>query len=566
MSSYWARKAQSYNSSGTQARSFGNNWKQTSSTPTTPPPPLGPLLKSLRVNDLDDDPDNQHSATIQGCEVVASYNWLDTNLSNPTILIPGKPPLWSPPPGQPPQLREDSGTYHRDRNAARYPSHPLEPALVSYLRSNTNTTKPSISTSASPIPSPDKIDIVACSSTLGNLLRFVRGQDKTFRILVEKVENTVFFVRRENSPTETIPDGSSSHQRVVRYRFGGMGMLVRFEADGYVRDGSGKGGEDGEAGKVKKDGGDEDVDALLSGLKLSSDSTTTSSSGNTGTKTSSSSPALTIKERPNSLVPQSQIFDLKTRSIRARGVKDTLSEELPRLWISQIPRFILAYHTRGLFRKEDTEIKDVREDVKRWEKEQKDALGKLVGLLKRIREVIEDIEGGKMELVHREDAVGVLEVREQGWPEETPLDEGIDGDLSVKKEKGKTIDKIRGDKVMSDAFRTQWIVAQMGTAEDKQSDTREKKNPENEEGEDISDHNEDEKRNKDTARMRTSKSLAGRQTRGGAFATNSIPRGILRTGTVTYGDDLRWQSDSDGAGDDFTACSKDCAWCGRCPY
>lgn len=79
------------------------------------------------------------------------------------------------------------------------------------------------------------IDIVGCGSTLGNLLRFARNIDKKFRMIVECVGSTVFFIRRENSPTQTIPDvrgyghtfpeayttwdaavrGSETHQRVI---------------------------------------------------------------------------------------------------------------------------------------------------------------------------------------------------------------------------------------------------------------------------------------------------------------------------------------------------------------
>jgi len=73
-------------------------------------------------------------------------------------------------------------------------------------------------------------------------------------MLVEKVGKAVFFIRREDSPTELIPDvrgyghafpeafttweseviTSASHQRVIKYAFGGMKLLVRFEADGYL--------------------------------------------------------------------------------------------------------------------------------------------------------------------------------------------------------------------------------------------------------------------------------------------------------------------------------------------
>lgn len=99
---------------------------------------------------------------------------------------------------------------------------------------------------------PKDVDIVTCGSSLGNLLRFVRKIDREFRVIVENIGSTVFITRRENSPTQTIPDvhgyghtfpeayttwpgdvkGSESHQRIIQYSFGGMKCLVRFEADG----------------------------------------------------------------------------------------------------------------------------------------------------------------------------------------------------------------------------------------------------------------------------------------------------------------------------------------------
>lgn len=85
--SHWEQKAQAYISQGSKGNSYG---KRASSTPATPPPPLGPLIQSIRVSDLNDaSTQYQDSATIQGCEAVASYSWLGTDLSKPEILIPG---------------------------------------------------------------------------------------------------------------------------------------------------------------------------------------------------------------------------------------------------------------------------------------------------------------------------------------------------------------------------------------------------------------------------------------------------------------------------------------------
>lgn len=339
-------------------------------------------------------------ARITDCSVAASYNWIASK--HPRMLVPGTPPRWTPL-AEPIKLPEDEGDFLRDRNAAQYPNHPMEPAIVAALEQ-----------------SPDlcgdrKIDLVACNSTLGNLLRWLRGEDKPFRILVEKVGDTVFFTRREKSPTEKIPDvrgfghsfpehyttwdpdakGSTSHQRLLRYCFGGLRCFVRFEADGYVAEDSNKTGT-----KMSQS-----PSAVATALDLldSMNSVTIASEDTTP------GGALQV-QLGGSNVGQNQIFDLKTRSVRKKE-HDTLNEELPRLWFSQLDKFILAYHTDGLF--EDIRVMNVRADIERWERQEKETLLRLASLIHRIRDTVTGRPSGKLEICHTGDKAGVLQFREQ---------------------------------------------------------------------------------------------------------------------------------------------------------
>lgn len=265
-------------------------------------------------------------------------------------------------------------------------------------------------------------DVVACGSTLGNLLRFIRGEDKQFRFLVELVEGAVFFIRRENTPSELIPDvkgyghsfpeayttwgvdvkGSVSHQRVLSYQFGGLSFLVRFEGDGYI---VGEGGDEKnnsiEPSQATGGNAKDAVDGLAAAFDQSRVTALAPSAGS----------ALTVSSA-GKLISQEHIFDLKTRSIRrkeAATFEDTFADQLPRLWVSQVPKFILAYHDRGTF--EDITVKDVREEVKSWERDQAEVLSRLAALIHHIIDLVKSRPDGKLELRHVK--VGTLEVREQ---------------------------------------------------------------------------------------------------------------------------------------------------------
>lgn len=272
---------------------------------------------------------------------------------------------------------------------------------------------------------PSQVDVVACGSTLGNLLRFVRGEDRPFRMLAYKVRDTLFLVRRENSPTELISDirgfghsfpeanttwerevkGSASHQRVVRYSFGEMELLVRLEADGYIRDKNA-------AVASNCTGNSSTIPPSVDDLASSFHANTTISPQPSSPPPAERGAALKIVPSHNPLTPHSALFDLKTRSIRTLH-KDHLAEQLPRLWITQIPTLILAFHTNGLFERKNTEIKDAREEVRKWEEGHAAKLAKLAALLSWIQEVVVegDEAGGKVEICHREG--GKLEVRRQ---------------------------------------------------------------------------------------------------------------------------------------------------------
>ncbi|KAL8714539.1 MAG: hypothetical protein Q9220_001487 [cf. Caloplaca sp. 1 TL-2023] len=363
-----------------------------------PSPSLGPLLKTFNDSDLEDALAlNKEDASITDCEDVASFNWM--NEEEPTIVVPGKPPLWTPLRSAT-RLKPDDGEYFRDQNAARSPEYPMEPAIRAILAS-----QPDFEGIA--------VDLVACSSTLNYLLRYTKKEEKTFRILVEIVGDTVFFVRRENSPTELIPGvtgfghsfpetyttweaevkKSESHQRILRYDFGGLDLLVRFEADGYLNKLIPARYKDRTATQCP---GDPDLDdSFSSALQVSMKQQLRSGK------------QLTISHGGES-VPQRAIFDLKTRSFRKRD-QDTLAETLPRLWVAQIPNFILAYHQAGLF--DDVRVQDVRQEIDDWEIENQETLCLFGALLRKIVALARSNKDTKLELRRLDQ--GGLELRKQ---------------------------------------------------------------------------------------------------------------------------------------------------------
>lgn len=310
----------------------------------------------------------------------------------------GKPPAWTPL-QDPTRLREDDGQYFRDINASRFPSFPTQPYVEAILKHN-----PKFHT--------ESIDIVTCGSSFGNLLRFVRKVDKGFRIIVENIGSTVFITRRENSPTQTIPGvygyghtfpeayttwpadvkGSESHQRIIQYSFGGMKCLVRFEADGYLPEKlsafTGPGTSHTTTNKSKID-----LDQDLASAFLST---------TLGThKTESTDGKVLSIHTAGDHIPHAALFELKTRTIRKKH-QDVLGEEIPRLWVSQVPHFVLAFHAAGLFSLDEIRIRDVEEEVAAWEKENQDVLRQLAVLLGFIVEFAKDRPDGRFEIVHEE--------------------------------------------------------------------------------------------------------------------------------------------------------------------
>lgn len=261
--------------------------------------------------------------------------------------------------------------------------------------------------------SPQDIELFACGSTLGNLLRFVQGSDKPFRFLVTVVGDVVHLLRRGKSPLETMQDvrgfghtfpeanttwdsdarGSKSHQRVLQYRLGGINTLIRFEADGYLPS------TDAESVSSQSEKGteSEDMEALVEGLSVAS-----------RPKTPDAEHRDLVVKHGGQAMAQSRVFDLKTRSFRSKD-KDILGEELPRLWLRQIEHFVLAFHRHHLF--EDITVHDIKEKVSSWERSHQPILLSLTRLLHDLMQKARKREDGKFEVVYLGN--GPLEIREQ---------------------------------------------------------------------------------------------------------------------------------------------------------
>lgn len=296
-----------------------------------------------------------------------------------TATRPGSPPAWTPL-AEDVKLPPDSEPVYRDVNAARYAAYPMEPAVRSVLAMQAQSELPSV-------------DVFGCGSTFGNLLRCARSQPKPFRFDLDVIGDTVFMVRREESPTEMITDlqgyghtfpeaytswdanvrNSTSHQRIVSYAFGGMQFFVRSETDAYLKD-----SRTGPT-SLKEDQKEASIDNVLDTLGINA-------------RQPVDGAAVTIQKQGTS-IPQDDIFDIKTR---ASYKEYNMEEILPRLWLNQTPNFLLAYHEFGLFTK--PKVKSVRDSVLKWQEDNSNDLARFHALVKRIVDAVRDSDGQQFEI------------------------------------------------------------------------------------------------------------------------------------------------------------------------
>ena len=94
------------------------------------------------------------------------------------------------------------------------------------------------------------------------------------------------------------------------------------------------------------------------------------------------------------MVPLSSTLEIKTRvENRPLAFKDVVSQ----LWVSQTPKLVRAYHTKGYFAV--PEVEDVAMQVKAWETQNQKDLSTLAGLIGRIRDTVKGL-GGRAMLIY----------------------------------------------------------------------------------------------------------------------------------------------------------------------
>ncbi|KAI1325764.1 hypothetical protein F5Y16DRAFT_256011 [Xylariaceae sp. FL0255] len=353
---------------------------------------------------------------ITNCTYAASYSLHDQ--SPYVISVPSQPRAWKPP-KLPCTVPHDEGFYLLDHDGARFPNHPLQPAVQAIF-----TLNPSFNSSG--------INIVACASSLGQIFRYIRSADLSFRLDVEMVGNTLFIVRNLKDKVQPGVNGyghsfldtftsedpewpeTKSHQRIVSYTLANMKLAVRFECDGFLTH-----DRDGRLHPLTK-----------ANFKL--DKTIPTGS-------------YPLKKYGN-IVPQDSLIEIKTRSAQE---KISYSDHLPRLWLRQIHNFVNAYHLKGEFG--DVEIFDVRQALTEWEATNQKDIRLFISILSQIRAKVKELHPMKVELCRK--GTGPLQLRkrtgerrkalsdawEHRWATGCPDQQGRNPSFSKDKDDGRNI-------------------------------------------------------------------------------------------------------------------------------
>ncbi|KAG6049240.1 hypothetical protein E4U39_006335 [Claviceps sp. Clav50 group G5] len=324
-------------------------------------------LQDLKLSD---------DACITDVKSVSSYSWIEA--PTPTIAVPGSPSLWSPPAVriQPPK---DSGIYNIGENARRIPSSPMAPLFRALF-----TTNPSFDLRS--------IDVISDRHNIRKLLSFVdpvsdRDKGESFTIKLELVRNTLLMCRSETNVSHSMGPysfrgyghefekvctvkgilSSTSHHRIISYDFCGLKFMIRHEIVAYVSP-------------------ETDAIARLE-TGIPPDPECQVSLGNKVSKAKRDPDMVTIMLRGKT-IPLMSTLDIKTRSLTR---PERFAEVAPKLWVSQTPKFVQAFHLRGQFGTPG--VRDVRAGIREWERDNQKNLRTLGALIGKIITVMKECEG-----------------------------------------------------------------------------------------------------------------------------------------------------------------------------
>lgn len=217
------------------------------------------------------------------------------------------------------------------------------------------------------------------------LWKFLRKSDKEFRFLVDTDGNTTFFIRREVSPDQklvgvrgyghTFPDHnltwsydlrkSMNNTQLMSYQLGGLDFLIRTGCDGVF---------DREKAPQPRSRSSQDLSGHVSNIVLDKPE-----------RPASGTLRITKLGEP---ADWAGMFDIKTRSIK-KLEDNVLDQEMARLWLSQIPNLILAYHKWGTFSPQNVHTYGLQERWSDWELENRDAIARLVALVEKLINIAE---------------------------------------------------------------------------------------------------------------------------------------------------------------------------------
>ncbi|KAL8682992.1 MAG: hypothetical protein Q9186_000987 [Xanthomendoza sp. 1 TL-2023] len=357
-----------------------------------------------------------------------------------TCLLPGSPPIWSPP-SDPQAIAPDEGFRYIDQNADRYRKSSLTPIFSSI--SNTDSSYQF-----------DTIDIISDRNPLRKLYAFAAHDPglKEFRFGVSVFggddKKTLVFHRIEKMTREEHEEGefhgyrtgfeaqylrhdrkikgAASYYKILEYQFGGLKFLVRS-------------GVDGSFANLPADQKDVTSEDSSTGESTTVTSKTDKGSAK-GKGKSHAEPSSADDKETLTIIPtvnpvtttHGNLLELTTRSKYSKMPFD-IATKLPDLYLSQTANYVEAYHhnagyrnfmrdkTPGRFALADIKIRSMPEELKKWEKEHEEILVRYLKVVKEILEVVGRRSRGEWKVR------GVWEVRYTGKSGGLEVKEAVEG-------------------------------------------------------------------------------------------------------------------------------------------